>query len=58
MKFTAPEGKQVIFKGRIITAKVGGFETDDKDLIEVLKKAKGVEAVKGRPTAEKDEAPD
>jgi len=49
MKFDAPKGKQVVFKGKIITAKDGGFETDDKDLIEVLKRAKGVEVKKGRP---------
>jgi SepF-like predicted cell division protein (DUF552 family) len=42
MKFIAPEGKQVIYNGQIITAKDGGFETDDKDLIEVLKQARDV----------------
>ena len=55
MKFDAPEGKQVVFKGKIITAKDGGFETEDKDLIEVLKKAKGVEVKRGRPAASEKE---
>ena len=52
MKFTAPKGKQVVFKGRIVTAKDGSFETEDKDLIEVLKRARGVEPEapkRGRP---------
>ena len=56
MKFTAPKGKQVVFKGSIIAAKDGGFETEDKDLIEVLKNARGVEPVKGRPpTSQKEQ---
>ena len=50
MKFTAPQGKQVMFKGQIITAKDGGFDTEDKDLIEVLKNARDVEPEAPRRT--------
>jgi len=56
MKFTAPKGKQVVFRGRIVTAKDGGFDTEDKDLIEVLKRARGVEPEapkRGRPASDK-----
>lgn len=59
MKFTAPEGKQVMFKGKIITARDGGFDTDDKDLIELLSNLKDVkpeEKKRGRPR--QDESPE
>jgi hypothetical protein len=48
MKFTAPEGKQVIFNGRIITAKDGGFETEDKAFIDVLRNARDVTEIKSQ----------
>jgi hypothetical protein len=48
MKFTAPKGKQVIFNGRIVTAKDGGFETEDKAFIDVLRNARDVTEVKSQ----------
>lgn len=59
MRFTAPAGKQVMFKGRIISAKNGAFDTDDAELISVLKNATDVDAEevkRGRP--KKAESPE
>lgn len=49
MKFEADKAKAVMAKGRIIKfEKTGFYETNNKDEIEALKKAKGVTVVKGK----------
>lgn len=47
MKFLIPEnGKMVNFKKSIISLKAGEYETEDKELQEVLKKCRNVSEVK------------
>ena len=59
MRFTAPAGKQVMFKGRIVSAKNGAFDTDNAELISVLKNATDVELEESkRSRAKKAEGPE
>ena len=47
-KFKLSSDKQLFVAGGIVSLKAGEVETDDKQLIAALSKAKGVEEVKAK----------
>lgn len=52
MKFESKKGKMVYAKGEIIEFKDGKYETEDKEVIEILKSLKDVKAIDGRKKQE------
>lgn len=52
MKFNIPEGGKTLSVGKkLLTLAAGEFETTNKELIELLSKAKGVTQVKAKAKA-------
>lgn len=52
MKFNIPKGgKTLSLAKKLVTLDEGEFETTDKELVELLKKAKGVTEVKAKAKA-------
>lgn len=49
MKFSVTANTAVFVNGKIKTVKAGEIDTTDKDLIEALEGAKGVEKLESKP---------
>lgn len=55
MKFTIPKGGKTLSVGKkLVSLKAGEFETADKELQELLSKAKGVSKVSAKKPKETD----
>lgn len=55
MKFKAKVGKQVMLRNKILTFTSKEYETEDKDEINALESAKGVEKVESRGRKPKED---